>query len=58
MLAHASNSETLLPGELFATETLPGGSGVETGNWLNDGDALTLELNGTRAIEHVITQRR
>ncbi len=46
MLAHASKSETLLPGELFATGTLAGGSGMETGNWLNDGDALTLELDG------------
>lgn len=58
MLAHASKSETLLPGELFATETLAGGSGMETGNWLNDGDALTLELDGIGTIEHAITQHR
>ncbi len=58
MLAHASKSETLLPGELFATGTLAGGSGMETGNWLNDGDALTLELDGIGTIEHVITQHR
>lgn len=58
MLAHASKSETLLPGELFATGTLAGGSGMETGNWLNDGDALTLELGGIGTIEHAITQHR
>ncbi|MBN9634535.1 MAG: fumarylacetoacetate hydrolase family protein, partial [Actinobacteria bacterium] len=58
MLAHASKSETLLPGELFATGTLAGGSGMETGNWLNDGDALTLELDGIGTIEHAITQHR
>lgn len=57
MLAHASNSETLLPGELFATGTLAGGSGMETGNWLRDGDVLTLELHGIGTIEHTITQR-
>ncbi|MDH6243944.1 fumarylacetoacetate hydrolase family protein [Mycobacterium sp. OTB74] len=57
MLAHASKSETLLPGELFATGTLAGGSGMETGNWLRDGDVLTLELQGIGTIEHTITQR-
>ncbi|MUL63034.1 fumarylacetoacetase [Mycobacterium sp. CBMA 234] len=56
MLAHASKSETLLPGELFATGTLAGGSGMETGNWLRDGDVLTLELHGIGTIEHAITQ--
>lgn len=58
MLAHASKSETLLPGELFATGTLAGGSGMETGNWLQDGDVLTLELKGIGTIEHAITQHR
>lgn len=58
MLAHASRSETLLPGELFATGTLAGGSGMETGNWLRDGDLLTLELDGIGTIEHAISQHR
>lgn len=57
MLAHASKSETLLAGELFATGTLAGGSGMESGNWLRDGDVLTLELDGIGSIEHTITQR-
>jgi 2-keto-4-pentenoate hydratase/2-oxohepta-3-ene-1,7-dioic acid hydratase in catechol pathway len=54
VLAHASRSETLLPGELFGTGTLPGGSGMETGNWLHQGDTLTLTLAGIGEIEHVI----
>ncbi|WP_369198587.1 fumarylacetoacetate hydrolase family protein [Streptomyces djakartensis] len=58
MLAHASKSEMLLPGELFATGTLAGGSGMETGNWLADGDVLRLELEGIGTIEHVITHSR
>ncbi len=37
VLAHASRSERLYPGELFATGTLPGGSGMETGHWLRPG---------------------
>ncbi|OBC04232.1 fumarylacetoacetase [Mycobacterium sp. 852013-50091_SCH5140682] len=56
VLAHASRSEQLLPGELFATGTLPGGSGMETGNWLREGDTLTLRLDGIGEIEHVIGQ--
>jgi 2-keto-4-pentenoate hydratase/2-oxohepta-3-ene-1,7-dioic acid hydratase in catechol pathway len=55
VLAHASRSEQLLPGELFGTGTLPGGSGMETGNWLRQGDTLTLTLDGIGEIEHVIT---
>lgn len=54
-LAHASRSETLLAGELFATGTLAGGSGMETGRWLQDGDLLTLELKGIGVVEHRIT---
>jgi 2-keto-4-pentenoate hydratase/2-oxohepta-3-ene-1,7-dioic acid hydratase in catechol pathway len=54
VLAHASRSEQLLPGELFATGTLPGGSGMETGNWLRPGDTLSLSLDGVGEVEHAI----
>ncbi|MDG4666174.1 fumarylacetoacetate hydrolase family protein [Mycobacterium sp. 236(2023)] len=56
MLAHASRSEKLYPGELFATGTLPGGSGMETGNWLRPGDELTLTVDRIGEITHTITQ--
>lgn len=55
VLAHASRSEPLYPGELFGTGTLPGGSGMETGHWLRPGDTLTLTLDGIGRIEHQIT---
>ena len=54
MLAHASRDEQLLPGELFGTGTLPGGSGMETGNWLSIGDTLTLTLDDIGTVEHKI----
>jgi 2-keto-4-pentenoate hydratase/2-oxohepta-3-ene-1,7-dioic acid hydratase in catechol pathway len=54
VLAHASRSEPLYPGELFGTGTLPGGSGMETGHWLRPGDTLTLKLDGIGRIEHAI----
>jgi 2-keto-4-pentenoate hydratase/2-oxohepta-3-ene-1,7-dioic acid hydratase in catechol pathway len=54
VLAHASRSEPLYPGELFGTGTLPGGSGMETGHWLRPGDTLTLILDDIGRIEHTI----
>ena len=54
VLAHASRSEYLRPGELFGTGTLPGGSGMETGNWLRPGDTLVLSIDGIGSIEHAI----
>lgn len=56
VLAHASRSEHLRAGELFGTGTLPGGSGMETGNWLHPGDTLRLSVEGIGYIEHTITE--
>lgn len=55
MLAHASKSERLCAGELFATGTLPGGSGMETGRWLRPGNRLTLTIDQIGEISHRIT---
>jgi len=54
VLAHASRSEQLRPGELFGTGTLPGGSGMENGHWLRPGDTLTLTLDGVGEVQHTI----
>lgn len=54
VLAHASRDEQLLPGELFGLGTLPGGSGMETGNWLSSGDTLRLTLDDIGEVEHRI----
>jgi len=53
-IAHVSQSEQLYPGELLATGTLPGGSGMELGRWLTPGDELRLEIEGIGVIEHRI----
>ncbi|WP_181398305.1 fumarylacetoacetate hydrolase family protein [Streptomyces araujoniae] len=55
-LAHASRGEQLHPGELFATGTLPGGSGMENGHWLAPGDTLTLTLDAIGTAEHTILE--
>lgn len=54
VLAHASRGEQLHPGELFATGTLPGGSGMENGHWLRSGNHLRLTIDGVGEIEHTI----
>ncbi|WP_372493348.1 fumarylacetoacetate hydrolase family protein [Prauserella halophila] len=54
VVAHASRSEHLRPGELLGTGTLPGGSGMETGRRLRPGDTLLLSLDGIGSIEHPI----
>lgn len=56
-VAHVSQGERLLPGELFGTGTLPGGSGMETGNWIQAGDTLTLTIDDIGIIEHDIRPR-
>lgn len=53
-LAHSSRDERLMPGEMFGTGTLPGGSGTETGHWLKAGDTLRLVLDGVGEVEHRI----
>jgi 2-keto-4-pentenoate hydratase/2-oxohepta-3-ene-1,7-dioic acid hydratase in catechol pathway len=54
VLVHAGTGEPLHAGELFGTGTLPGGSGMETGNWLQSGDELLLRIDGIGTIAHSI----
>jgi 2-keto-4-pentenoate hydratase/2-oxohepta-3-ene-1,7-dioic acid hydratase in catechol pathway len=54
VLAHLSRSEHLYPGELIASGTLPGGSGMELGRWIQPGDHLRLLIDGVGEIEHSI----
>ena len=56
LLAHASASEQLVPGELFSIGALAGGSGMEINRWLAHGDTLDLDLDlaGVGHITHQI----
>lgn len=56
-IAFASKGEQLHPGELFGTGTLPGGSGMETGNWLSQGDTLTLEIDQIGDLTNRVRER-
>ncbi|MFZ5674128.1 MAG: fumarylacetoacetate hydrolase family protein [Pseudomonadota bacterium] len=54
VLAHLSRDEQLHPGELIASGTLPGGSGLEAGRLLQSGDELRLVIDGIGEIVHRI----
>ncbi len=57
-IAFASKDETLHPGELFGSGTLPGGSGMETGRWLKPGDHLELAIDGVGSLGATVGARR
>jgi 2-keto-4-pentenoate hydratase/2-oxohepta-3-ene-1,7-dioic acid hydratase in catechol pathway len=44
ILVHASNEETLHPGEFFGSGTVGNGCGLELGRFLKPGDVVELEL--------------
>lgn len=44
LIAYASQSQTLHPGEVFGSGTAPGGSGIELGRWLAPGDTVEMEV--------------
>lgn len=54
MVAYASLGEQLHPGELLATGTIPGCSGLETGQWLSPGDEVELRIERVGALRNVI----
>lgn len=55
-LAHVSRSERLFPGEVLATGTLPGGSGLESGRLLAPGDTVALAIEGVGTLTNRIAR--
>ncbi|MEO0401582.1 MAG: fumarylacetoacetate hydrolase family protein [Pseudomonadota bacterium] len=56
-IAFASRSETLVPGELFGSGTLPGGAGIETGALVAPGDTLTLTVDRLGQLTNPVAPR-
>jgi len=54
MVAYASLGERVVPGELLSTGTVPGCSGMETGQWLAPGDEIELTIEGIGTLRNVI----
>jgi len=44
MIRYASQAQTIYPGEVFGSGTASGGSGVELGRWLKEGDLVEMEV--------------
>jgi 2-keto-4-pentenoate hydratase/2-oxohepta-3-ene-1,7-dioic acid hydratase in catechol pathway len=54
LLAYASRSQTLHPGEVVGSGTSPGGSGIELDRRLAPGDELELEIEGIGVLRNRI----
>ena len=54
MVEYASTEETLYPGEILGTGTLPGCAGVEVNRFLSRGDTVRLEVDGVGELENRI----
>ncbi|BFM17842.1 fumarylacetoacetate hydrolase family protein [Maricurvus nonylphenolicus] len=54
IVAFLSEGQTLYPGEILASGTLPCGSGMECGRLLSPGDKLRFELEGVGSLENFI----
>lgn len=57
MIAHASRDEMLMPGEVFGSGTLPGGSGMEADRVLRPGDEITLRCGSIGELTSRIAAR-
>jgi 2-keto-4-pentenoate hydratase/2-oxohepta-3-ene-1,7-dioic acid hydratase in catechol pathway len=54
ILSWASRSESVVPGELIGTGTVPGGCGWELGRQLAPGDEVELEVSGIGVLANTI----
>jgi 2-keto-4-pentenoate hydratase/2-oxohepta-3-ene-1,7-dioic acid hydratase in catechol pathway len=54
MVAYASRSQTLYPGEVLGSGTAAGGSGLELDRWLAPGDVVELEIEGIGVLRNRI----
>jgi 2-keto-4-pentenoate hydratase/2-oxohepta-3-ene-1,7-dioic acid hydratase in catechol pathway len=57
MIAYASRSQTLYPGEVLGSGTAAGGSGLELDRWLAPGDVVELEVDGIGVLRNTIGQK-
>lgn len=53
-IAFASQSERLMPGELFGSGTWPGGAGIENDAMVAPGDRLTLTIDGLATLTNTV----
>jgi 2-keto-4-pentenoate hydratase/2-oxohepta-3-ene-1,7-dioic acid hydratase in catechol pathway len=57
MIAYASRAQTLRPGEVIGSGTAAGGSGLELGRSLSEGDVVELEVEGIGVLRNRIGRK-
>jgi 2-keto-4-pentenoate hydratase/2-oxohepta-3-ene-1,7-dioic acid hydratase in catechol pathway len=57
MIAYASRSQTLYPGDVIGSGTAAGGSGIELDRWLAPGDVVELEVDGIGVLRNRIGKK-
>jgi 2-keto-4-pentenoate hydratase/2-oxohepta-3-ene-1,7-dioic acid hydratase in catechol pathway len=57
MIAYASRSQTLHPGDVLGSGTAAGGSGLELDRWLAPGDVVELEVEGIGVLRNRIGRK-
>ena len=58
MIAHVSQDEWVLSGDLFGSGTVGTGCGLEIDKWLKPGDEITLEVEGIGKLTNKIGSKR
>jgi 2-keto-4-pentenoate hydratase/2-oxohepta-3-ene-1,7-dioic acid hydratase in catechol pathway len=56
VLVHVSRNQTVYPGEVFGSGTVPTGCGLEHNRFLEDGDTIELDVEGIGALRNRITK--
>ena len=54
LIYYVSSVQTIFPGDIFTTGTLPGGSGGERKNWIKPGDVVEFEGEGIGVLRNVV----
>jgi 2-keto-4-pentenoate hydratase/2-oxohepta-3-ene-1,7-dioic acid hydratase in catechol pathway len=57
LIAYASQSQTLYPGEVLGSGTAAGGSGMELDRWLQEGDLIELEIEGIGVLRNRVGRK-
>lgn len=52
MIEHASLDETLHPGDVLGSGTVPGGCGADLDRWIDPGDTIELTVDGIGTLTH------
>lgn len=58
VIAHASRSETLMPGEFFGSGTVGGGCALENGRFLQPDDLIEFEVEGIGILRNRVVRNR